>query len=138
MITAICNRYYALNERDYKSGMIDADVRDAADEDVPMFKMALERLTDAEIKAFFNLDKNTQGKVFSYYSCLSYAFSADQNIVKMSLAYVKNDMTKCGLDKVPCVVAVLSRIMENLDALANADYTELANGVGFYTNIKKF
>ena len=134
MIESIAKRYYALNEQDYAEGRIDLDVKNGCDACVPQFKALLNDLSDADLQAFFRLDRCIQIQVFSWDSaCTIAANGYPQEWVKGTLDAVKSTLESTGLGEIPVIKTFTDKYIEALERLVKADYTEPIEGVGVYT-----
>lgn len=136
MIERICKRYYEMNNKDYADGRIDRKVKDDCDNSVKGFAQILEKLGNNNLSSFYYMSRNVQEKVFAYDSVCSVAATSPRDFINRTLAVVKKDLVKTGLNNVSCVRAIMSFHINWLEKLLNADYVE-GDGWCGYIGINK-
>ena len=135
MIERIVARYIALNEQDYANGYLDKSVKDNCNEYARAFGNTLQNLSDECVSKFYRLDRNIQNKVFAYDSACWSASVMSPFFVQNCLEITRSDMKKYGLDKIDCVVEIMTPHFKNLENMLNAEFHDLGNGVIAYTGL---
>ena len=135
MIERIVSRYVSMNERDYANGILDMKVKDDCNNFANAFGRILSNISDESLGKFYKASRKLQEKVFAYDSACWAATVMSRPYVQNSYNAVIANMKDEGLDKVDFVMEIMTRHLDNLKSMLDAEFIDLGNGAFAYAGL---